>query len=128
MRSIHSCYPCFGSLRCCRYRWRENQINKRQCRFRGSFNLRLAPTIGRLSARVFETQIATGKEHFAYQGSGVLQIFILIICNGEKILVISNANVVVLRQVKRENSSLPVAVRVSKTRLLKLPNTDSYAD
>ena len=32
------------------------------------------------------------------------------------------ANVVVRRQVKRENSSLPVAARVSKTRMLKLPN------
>ena len=39
---------------------------------------------------------------------------------GEKIL--SNVNVFVQRQVKRENSSLPVAVRVSKTRVLKLPN------
>ena len=31
-------------------------------------------------------------------------------------------NVVVRGQVKSENSSLPVAVRVSKTRMLKLPN------
>ena len=34
---------------------------------------------------------------------------------------LSNVNVVVCRQVKRENRSLPVAVRVSKTRVLKLP-------
>ena len=37
----------------------------------------------------------------------------------EKIL--SDINVVVSRQVKRENSSLPVAVRVSKTHVFQLP-------
>ena len=40
--------------------------------------------------------------------------------NAKKIL--GNVNVVVWRQVKRENSSLPVTVCVSKTRALKLPN------
>ena len=40
-----------------------------------------------------ETRTATGREHFAYQGSDVSRIFILIISNGEKIL--SNVNVVV---------------------------------
>ena len=42
--------------------------------------------------------------------------------NGEKIL--SNVNVVVWGQVtsKSENRQLPVAVRVSNTRVLKLPN------
>ena len=35
---------------------------------------------------------------------------------------LATVNVVVRRQVKRENSSLPVAVRVSKTRVLKFPN------
>ena len=49
--------------------------------------------IGSLSTRVFETRTATGREHFARQGSGVSQTFILIISNGEKIL--SNVNVVV---------------------------------
>ena len=44
----------------------------------------------------------------------------LLISNGEKFL--SNVNAVVRGQVKSENSSLPVAVRVSKTFLLKLPN------
>ena len=57
--------------------------------------------------RVFETQTATGREHFACQDSA-------------KIL--SNGNVFVGRQVRRENSLLPVAVRVSETRVLKLPN------
>ena len=74
---------------------------------------------GSLSTRVFETRTATGREHFTCQDSGVSQIFVLIISNGEKIL--SNVNVAVRKQVKRENSSLPVAVRVSKTCVLKLP-------
>ena len=42
---------------------------------------------------VVETRTAIGREHFACQGSGVSQTFILIISNGEKIL--SNVNVVV---------------------------------
>ena len=42
--------------------------------------------------RVFETQTATGREDFASQDSGVSQMFLLIISNGEKIL--SNVNVV----------------------------------
>ena len=63
--------------------------------------------------------MATGREHLACQKSGVSQIFVLITSHGEKIL--SNVNVVESKQVKRENSSLPVAVRVSKTRVLKLP-------
>ena len=71
--------------------------------------------------RVFETRTATGRENFACQESAVSQIFILIISNGEKIL--SNGNVFVGRQVKRENNSLPLAVRASKTRVLKLPTT-----
>ena len=73
-----------------------------------------------LSTRVFETRTATGRKHFSCQDSGSSHIFTLIISNGEKIL--RNINVVVWRQVKRENSSLPVAVRVSKTCVLKLPN------
>ena len=77
-------------------------------------------TIGSLSTRVCETRMATRRGHFSYQDGGVSQIFIWIISNGEKIL--SNVNVVVWRQIKRENSSLPVAVRISKTCMLKLPN------
>ena len=41
-----------------------------------------------LSTHVFERRTATGREIFACQGSGVSQIFILIISNGEKILAI----------------------------------------
>ena len=43
--------------------------------------------------RVFETQTATGREHFACKDRDVSQIFILIIPNGEKVL--SKVNVVV---------------------------------
>ena len=75
-------------------------------------NVFLTQRLGSLSTPVFETQTATGREHFACQDSGVSQIFILIIPNGEKVL--SNVNVVVWRQVIRENSSLSFSVRVSK--------------
>ena len=68
-------------------------------------------------------QTATGREHVACWDSIVTQIVtlvtqivILFISNGEKIR--SNVNVVVRGQVKSETSSLPVAVRVSKTRVL----------
>ena len=77
-------------------------------------------SIGSLSMRVFETRTAIGRENSACQDSAVSQIFILIISNGEKIL--SNGNVFVGRQVKRENNSLPLAVHVSKMCVLKLPN------
>ena len=48
--------------------------------------------IENLNTRVFETRTATGREHFACQDSGVSQIFVLIISNGEKVL--SDVNVV----------------------------------
>ena len=61
------------------------------------------------------------KRTFRVLGPYCFPDFYTTISNGEKIL--SNVNVVVWGQVhcKSENSSLPVAVRVSKTRLLKLP-------
>ena len=86
--------------------WRTN-VNQRP----------LTTILGSLSTRVFETRMATGREHFTCQDSGVSQIFVLIISNGERIL-LSNVNVVVWKEVKRKNSSLPVAVRVSKTCVL----------
>ena len=84
------------------------------------FSWRHPLLLGSLGNRVFERRTATGREHFACQDSGVSQIFILIIFKGENIL--SDVNVVEWRHVKRENSSLPVAIRVSKTCVLKLPN------
>ena len=58
-------------------------------------HLQLVPVdeIGSLSTRVFETRTATGRGHFACQGSGVSHISLLIISNEQKIL--SNVNVVV---------------------------------
>ena len=64
--------------------------------------------------------MVTGREHFSCKESIVSQILVLLVSNGQKIL--SNVNVVVRGQVKSENSSLPVAVRFSKMRVLKLPN------
>ena len=55
--------------------------------------LRDLEILGSLSTRIFETRTATGREHFACQDSGVSQVFIPIISNGEKVL--SNVNVVV---------------------------------
>ena len=83
----------------------------------------LSCVIRSLSTRVFETRTVTGREHFACWESIVSKIFILLISNAEKIL--SNVNVAVCGQVKSENSSLPVTVRVSKTHVLKLPITTS---
>ena len=71
-----------------------------------------------LSTHIFETRTATRREHFAFLDRIVSQIFILLISNEEKIL--SDVTVVLRGRVKSENSSLPVAVRVSKTRVLKL--------
>ena len=76
-------------------------------------------SLGSLSKHVFETRTTTGRGHLAYQDDSVSQIFIPSIFNGEKTL--GDANGAVRRPVKRENSSFPVAVRVSKTRVLKLP-------
>ena len=75
--------------------------------------------LGSLSTHAFETQTATGREHSVCQDSGVSHIFIPIIHNREKVLRI--VNVMVWRRVIRENSSLPLAVRVWKSRVLKLP-------
>ena len=79
--------------------------------------------LGSLSTRVFETRTATGSEDFTCKDRIVSKIFIPLISNDEKIL--RNVNMVVLGQVKIENSSLPVAVRVPKTRALKLPSDGS---
>ena len=91
---------------------RINDIDKRE-----KWSLHLSgqfKQLGSLSTCVFETRTPTGREHVACQDSGVSQIFTLIIFR--------SVNVAVRRQVKGENSSLPVAVRVSKTRvLIKLP-------
>jgi len=80
--------------------------------------------LGRLSTGVFKMRTATGRKHFACNEDGVSQISILIIPNGVKVL--SNANVVVWKQIKRENSSLPFVVRVSKSGVLEVSNMLSW--
>ena len=69
-----------------------------------------------LKAKVFEPQTKARSEYLACQDSGVAQILKLIFSDNEKILNI--INLVVRRRDNKENSSLPVAVRVSKCRLL----------
>ena len=59
------------------------------------------------------------------QNSGGSSIFILTISNGGKIL--NNINLVVRGQSERENNSLPVAVHVSKTRVLNMVPDDRSA-
>ena len=69
--------------------------------------------------RVFETRMATGRENFACQDSSVSQFFILIISHGEKIAM---EMCLWEDKLKGKNSSLPLAVRISKSRVLKLPS------
>ena len=90
----------------------------------GQFLPRHARRVGSLSTRVFETRRATGRGHFACQDRIVSQIFILLVSRKEKIL--SNVNVVGRGRVKSEDGSLPVTVRVSKTRVLKLSAKGDY--
>ena len=66
-----------------------------------------------ITCNVFEPRTAIGSEHFARYNSGLSQIFKIIVFASEKIL--NSTNVVVWRQVKYENSALPVGVRGSKT-------------
>ena len=64
--------------------------------------------------------MATGSGRFSFLSSGWAIIFKYIVSIRVKTLSITD--VVVPRRVKRENVSFPVAVRRSKTPLLKLPN------
>ena len=66
-----------------------------------------------LSKRRFWATGGTGSEHLARQDSGPSQIFKLIVCTSEKKL--NNIVVVVRRQLKEENSSIPLSVHGSKT-------------
>ena len=59
------------------------------------------------------------KRIFRVLGLYCLPDFKPLISNDGKVL--SNGNVIVSGQVKSENSSLPVAIRVSKSCVLKLP-------
>ena len=77
-------------------------------------------TIGSLSSNVFERRTSTGSGLFSNFDGGFAQIFSQIASITVKKL--RNTNFISSRHVKRENTSLPVDVRRSKTSLLKLPN------
>ena len=78
-------------------------------------------TIGSLSSNVFERRTSTGSGlFFSFFDGGFAQIFSQIASITVKKL--KNTNFLSSRHVKRENTSLPVDVRHSKTSLLKLPN------
>ena len=76
--------------------------------------------IGSLSNNVFERRTSTGSGLFSFFDGGFAQIFSQIASITVKKL--RNSNFISSRHVKRENTSLPVDVRRSKTSLLKLPN------
>ena len=76
--------------------------------------------IGSLSNNVFERRTSTGSGLFSFFDGGFAQIFSQIASITVKKL--RNTNFISSRHVKRENTSLPVDVRRSKTSLLKLPN------
>ena len=76
--------------------------------------------IGSLSDNVFERRTSTGSDLFSFFDGGFAQIFSQIASITVKKL--RNTNFISSRHVKRENTSLPVDVRRSKTSLLKLPN------
>ena len=75
--------------------------------------------ITELKQSVFERRTATGSGRFSFLRSGCALIFKQIV--SIRVKTHSFTNVVAPRRVKRENVSFPVAVRRSKTPLLKLP-------
>ena len=86
-------------------------------------NVTLNRVIGSLSSNVFERRTSTGSSLFSFFDGGFAQIFSQIASITVKKL--RNTNFISSRHVKRENTSLPVDVRRSKTSLLKLPNLES---
>ena len=81
-------------------------------------------TTGSLSNNVFERRTSTGSGLFSFFGGGFAQIFRQIASITVKKL--RNTNFISSRHVKRENTSLPVDVRRSKTLFLKLPNGSEH--
>ena len=80
--------------------------------------------LGSLSGNVFERRTSTGSGLFSFFEGGLAQIFSQIASITVKKL--RNTNFISSRHVKRENTSLPVDVRRSKTSLLKLPIVAKY--
>ena len=80
--------------------------------------------LGSLSNNVFERRTSTGSDLFSFFDGGFAQIFSQIASIIVKKL--RNTNFISSRHVKRENTSLPVDVRRSKTSLLKLPTVSPF--
>ena len=78
--------------------------------------------LGSLSNNVFERRTSTGSGLFSFFDGGFAQIFSQIASITVKKL--RNTMFISSRHVNRENTSLPVDVRRSKTSLLKLPIKD----
>ena len=83
-----------------------------------------ALSIGSLSSNGFERRTSTGSGLFSFFDGGFAQIFSQIASITVKKL--RNTNFISSRHVKRENTSLPVDVRHSKTSLLKLPYVEAF--
>ena len=75
--------------------------------------------LGSLSNNVFEPRTLTGSGLFSFFDGSFAQIFSQIASITVKKL--RNTNFISSRHIKRENNSLPVDVRRSKTSVLKLP-------
>ena len=78
-----------------------------------------AKTLGSLSTRVFETRTATGSEVFSLLTCPHTTTFTLLSIFSP--LEMNSIKIWETIRSKNANCSLPVAVRVSKTRALKLP-------
>ena len=81
---------------------------------------RESASLGCLSSDVFERRTSTESGLLALLSCNFDHIFGQIVSIRVKTL--SNTNMVASRLIKREQGSLPVDVRRSKTSLLKLPN------
>ena len=88
-------------------------------------SLSLLLILGSLSNNVFERRTSTGSGLFSFFDGGFAQIFSQIASITVKKL--RNTNFISSRHVKRENTSLLVDVRRSKTPLLKLPINERSA-
>ena len=80
----------------------------------------LFKTIGSLSTRVFETRTATGSELFSLLACPHTTTFTLLSMFSP--LEMNSIKIWETIRSKNANCSLPVAVRASKTRVLKLPD------
>ena len=90
-----------------------------QCILLLNLYARVCLVLGSLSSDVFERRTSTGNGLFAHLSRDFEQIFGQIV--SLRIKTLGNINTVASRLTRRENGSLPVDVRRSKTSLLKLP-------